>query len=223
MSQSSAPSTDDPTARIPLGGLEATGAGTALNVWDVAMGGALGAAFRSRSGMPVINVAGCPTHPNWVTETLMLLAAGSLGESALDPFARPRFYAEHLVHHGCSKNEFYEYKASALALSAIAAIGRAAGRSSRDQTSQESGCASRSRSGTWSSTSAGMSPGAASVDSTTTVSRSPAGSAARTVATVLGWLMTAAAPTSSNCSLSARGGSVGLVGVTTPPASSTPK
>lgn len=29
-------------AQIPLGGLEATGAGTALNVWDVAMGGALG-------------------------------------------------------------------------------------------------------------------------------------------------------------------------------------
>ena len=82
-------------------------------------GGLLGAAFRSRSGLPVINVAGCPTHPDWVTETLMLLAAGSLGEAALDPFARPRFYAEHLVHHGCSKNEFYEYKASALALSQI--------------------------------------------------------------------------------------------------------
>ena len=29
-------------AQIPLGGLEATGAGTDLNVWDVAMGGALG-------------------------------------------------------------------------------------------------------------------------------------------------------------------------------------
>ncbi len=82
-------------------------------------GGLLGAAFRSRSGLPVINVAGCPTHPDWVTETLMLLAAGSLGEAALDPFARPRLYAEHLVHHGCSKNEFYEYKASALALSQI--------------------------------------------------------------------------------------------------------
>ena len=82
-------------------------------------GGLLGAAFRSRSGLPVINVAGCPTHPDWVTETLMLLAAGSLREAALDPFARPRFYAEHLVHHGCSKNEFYEYKASALALSQI--------------------------------------------------------------------------------------------------------
>lgn len=76
-------------------------------------GGALGAGFRSRSGLPVINVAGCPTHPNWVTETLMLLAAGLLGADDLDVYRRPRFYADHLVHHGCPRNEYYEYKASA--------------------------------------------------------------------------------------------------------------
>jgi Ni,Fe-hydrogenase I small subunit len=35
--------------------------------------------FRSRSGgLPVINIAGCPTHPNWVMDTLMALAADSL-------------------------------------------------------------------------------------------------------------------------------------------------
>ncbi|ACB94788.1 NADH ubiquinone dehydrogenase [Beijerinckia indica] len=76
-------------------------------------GGALGASFRSRSGLPVVNIAGCPTHPNWVTETLMLLAAESLSEDDLDPLGRPRFYADHLVHHGCTRNEYYEYKASA--------------------------------------------------------------------------------------------------------------
>jgi ferredoxin hydrogenase small subunit len=80
-------------------------------------GGALGDAFRSKSGLPVINVAGCPTHPDWVTETLLLLAADALDADALDPQARPRFYTDHLVHHGCPKNEFYEYKASARALS----------------------------------------------------------------------------------------------------------
>ncbi|WP_420336624.1 HupU protein [Roseibium sp.] len=80
-------------------------------------GGALRADFRSRSGLPVINVAGCPTHPDWVTETLMLLASGSLGAADLDSLARPKFYAEHLVHHACPKNEFYEYKASATKLS----------------------------------------------------------------------------------------------------------
>lgn len=76
-------------------------------------GGAVDQDFRSQSGMPVINVAGCPTHPDWVTETLLLIAAGAMDMSALDAFGRPLFYAEHLVHHACPKNEFYEYKASA--------------------------------------------------------------------------------------------------------------
>lgn len=80
-------------------------------------GGLLPAGFRAAGGLPVVNVAGCPTHPDWVTETLMMLAAGVLDEAALDGLGRPRFYAEHLVHHACPKNEFYEYKASARQLS----------------------------------------------------------------------------------------------------------
>lgn len=80
-------------------------------------GGALAADFRSRSGLPVINVAGCPTHPDWVTETLLMLAAGEMRAEMLDGYGRPRFYADHLVHHACPKNEFYEYKASATHLS----------------------------------------------------------------------------------------------------------
>lgn len=80
-------------------------------------GGTLPATFRARAGLPVINVAGCPTHPDWVTETLLMLAAGRLEASDLDALGRPRFYADHLVHHACPKNEFYEYKASARALS----------------------------------------------------------------------------------------------------------
>ncbi|MDJ0820987.1 MAG: HupU protein [Paracoccaceae bacterium] len=76
-------------------------------------GGALPATFRARSGLPVINVAGCPTHPDWVTETLLLIAAGEIDAASLDALGRPLFYAENLVHHACPKNEFYEYKASA--------------------------------------------------------------------------------------------------------------
>ena len=82
-------------------------------------GGALGAAFRSVAGLPVINISGCPTHPNWVTETLMLLSEDALTQMDLDSLRRPRFYADHLVHHGCPRNEYYEYKASANALSEI--------------------------------------------------------------------------------------------------------
>jgi NiFe hydrogenase small subunit HydA len=75
--------------------------------------GLLGPDYRSGSGMPVINVAGCPTHPGWVTDTLLMLSLGMLSESGLDALGRPRFYADRLVHHGCDRNEYYEYKASA--------------------------------------------------------------------------------------------------------------
>lgn len=76
-------------------------------------GGLLGADWISPSGLSVINVAGCPTHPNWVTETLMQLAMDDFSSEDVDDLRRPRSYADHLVHHGCTRNEFYEYKASA--------------------------------------------------------------------------------------------------------------
>ena len=76
-------------------------------------GGLLGAGFTGRGGLPVVNIAGCPTHPGWVTETLMALGAGLLGPDDLDSLQRPRAYADQLVHHGCTRNEFYEFKASA--------------------------------------------------------------------------------------------------------------
>lgn len=76
-------------------------------------GGLLGPEFRAASGLRVINVAGCPTHPGWVVDTLLSLALGDLDDAALDSLGRPRFYADKLVHHGCTRNEFYEFKASA--------------------------------------------------------------------------------------------------------------
>ncbi len=79
-------------------------------------GGLLGPGFRSRAGLPVVNISGCPIHPGWVAETLVQLSQGSFAASDLDRFGRPRFFAEHLVHHGCPRNEYYEYKASAAAV-----------------------------------------------------------------------------------------------------------
>ena len=64
-------------------------------------GGLLGAGFTGQGGLPVVNIAGCPTHPGWVTETLMALGAGLLGPDDLDSLQRPRAYADQLVHHGC--------------------------------------------------------------------------------------------------------------------------
>lgn len=85
-------------------------------------GGLLGADWRAPDGLPVINVAGCPTHPGWVVETLLGLAAGAFTAAELDALGRPRFYADKLVHHGCSRNEFYEFKASAAELSQLGCL-----------------------------------------------------------------------------------------------------
>lgn len=99
------------------GGVTAAGANPTdacgLQYDDDRPGGLLGTDFRSASGLPVVNVAGCPTHPGWVLDTLMALAADLFGADDLDPLGRPRFYADQLVHHGCTRNEFYEFKASA--------------------------------------------------------------------------------------------------------------
>lgn len=76
-------------------------------------GGILGAEWQSAAGLPVVNVAGCPTHPGWVVDSLMALALGQLQARDLDALQRPRFYSDQLVHHGCPRNEFYEFKASA--------------------------------------------------------------------------------------------------------------
>lgn len=75
--------------------------------------GLLDAQWESPGHLPVINIAGCPTHPNWVIETLAQLAAGELEQQHLDHYNRPRSYTNYLVHHGCPRNEYYEYKASA--------------------------------------------------------------------------------------------------------------
>ncbi|MBY4677928.1 HupU protein [Marinobacterium sp. CAU 1594] len=100
-----------------FGGISAAGANhteaTGLQYEGELAGGLLGSDYLSQTGQRVVNIAGCPTHPNWVTETLQQLALGELNEDQLDRLGRPRLYADHLVHHGCSRNEFYEYKASA--------------------------------------------------------------------------------------------------------------
>ena len=46
------------------------------NIEGAMAGGALGADYRSRRGLPVINVAGCAPHPGWIMETLAALALG---------------------------------------------------------------------------------------------------------------------------------------------------
>ncbi len=85
-------------------------------------GGVLGPDFRARSGLPVINVAGCAPHPGWIMETLAALQMGDFDESDLDRLGRPKFFAKTLAHHGCERNEYYEFKASAEKLSDLGCL-----------------------------------------------------------------------------------------------------
>jgi uptake hydrogenase small subunit len=101
---------------VPMAGNNPTDA-SGLQFAGSEAGGVLGAGFRSAAGLPVINIAGCAPHPGWISETLAALALGGVDAEALDSFGRPRFYADHLAHHGCARNEFYEFKASAETLS----------------------------------------------------------------------------------------------------------
>ena len=90
---------------------------TGLQYDGVTPGGTLGKDYRSRAGLPVVNIAGCAPHPGWIGETLLALAADQLTAGDLDSLGRPKFFADNLAHHGCARNEFYEFKASAELLS----------------------------------------------------------------------------------------------------------
>ena len=96
--------------RNPLGA-------TGLQFHRSQKGGLLGADYRSHAGLPVVNVPGCPAHPDWIIGTLWALRANRLGEADLDRFNRPRAFYGKLAHHACPRNEYYEFKASAAAYS----------------------------------------------------------------------------------------------------------
>lgn len=70
-------------------------------------GGLLAPDWRSRRGLPVINVSGCPAHPHAMTQTLAWLAAGL--PLPLDELNRPSAHFSTVVHQGCTRNEYHEY------------------------------------------------------------------------------------------------------------------
>jgi hydrogenase small subunit len=74
-------------------------------------GGLLGTDFRSRGGMPVINVPGCPAHPTWITHTLVALNESR--EVELDKYNRPSDFFSTLSHEGCTRALYHEYKMAA--------------------------------------------------------------------------------------------------------------
>jgi len=56
----------------------------------------------------VVNISGCPMHPRWFVETLLKLHFGD--NLCLDEYKRPKEVYSYLVHHGCLRNEYFEWK-----------------------------------------------------------------------------------------------------------------
>ncbi len=94
-----------------FGGVHASGCNPSDSVglqFDKAIpGGLLAPDWRSAGGSPVINVAGCPAHPNTMTQTLAMLASGV--DIELDHINRPKAFFSTMVHQGCTRNEYHEY------------------------------------------------------------------------------------------------------------------
>jgi hydrogenase small subunit len=57
---------------------------------------------------PVVNLTGCPAHPEWIIQTLFSLK--DYGKMALDEKGRPKELYYGLAHHGCTRNEYFEWK-----------------------------------------------------------------------------------------------------------------
>lgn len=82
--------------------------GTGLQFRKADRGGFLGEEFKAASGLPVINLPGCPTHCEVVIGMLSAVAAGLTPE--LDPFQRPLQWYGTMVHQGCTRNEYHEFR-----------------------------------------------------------------------------------------------------------------
>jgi hydrogenase small subunit len=56
----------------------------------------------------IVNLSGCPIHPEWLAYTLSMIQKGKTIE--LDELNRPIELYSNLAHHGCTRNEYFEWK-----------------------------------------------------------------------------------------------------------------
>ena len=71
----------------------------------------LGWNWKSKAGMPIVNVPGCPVQPDNFMETLLYLlyqAAGLAPMIPLDEELRPTWLFGKTVHEGCDRGGYYE-------------------------------------------------------------------------------------------------------------------
>ena len=76
-------------------------------------GGFLGSEYRSKAGSPVINIPGCPAHPDWITQVIVAVATDRGAELAIDDLQRPKTFFSSFTQTGCTRNMHFAYKVSA--------------------------------------------------------------------------------------------------------------
>ncbi|WP_088187428.1 hydrogenase small subunit [Desulfosporosinus sp. FKA] len=54
----------------------------------------------------VINVSGCPAHPDWIMGTLLHLAL--YGEPELEKYGRPKMFYGETIHNRCPRRSYYD-------------------------------------------------------------------------------------------------------------------
>ncbi len=75
---------------------------TGLQFLKTTKGGFLGADFVSKGGLPVINIPGCPAHPDWVSQILVAIAIGRIGDIQIDHYHRPKTFFTEFTQDGCT-------------------------------------------------------------------------------------------------------------------------
>ncbi len=75
---------------------------TGMQFHKKAKGGFLGSGFVSKGGLPVINIPGCPAHPDWVTQILVAISTGRIGDVLIDQYHRPKTFFTDFTQTGCT-------------------------------------------------------------------------------------------------------------------------
>lgn len=93
-----------------FGGIGADGdveaCGAQFLKWE--KGGFLGADFVALGGLPVVNLPGCPCHCDVVSGALTALVHGE--SLPLNEYNAPLAWYGLVVHQGCTRNEYHEYR-----------------------------------------------------------------------------------------------------------------
>ena len=101
----------DAVGRLAPGALAVLAVGTCASyggVSSAAPNPAGGRSVRDFTGLPAINIPGCPVHPDWVVWTIAQLLAGV--SPALDDKGRPKTLYSRTVHERCPRRETEEAK-----------------------------------------------------------------------------------------------------------------